>query len=54
MNIKRQEILERISKEAAEAGVEVNWEHLNSAPIPALNFVRLMLQLHKGDKNRDR
>jgi hypothetical protein len=49
---KRTELLERIRKNAAEAGVEVNWEHLNSAPFPAVQFVSIMLDLHKADKRK--
>jgi hypothetical protein len=54
VNKKRTELLDRIRKDAAEAGVDVNWEHLNSAPISALRFCSIMLQLHKGDKSHDR
>lgn len=44
---RRRELLDRIRTNAAEMGVEVNWEHLNTAPIPALQFAIIMLQLHK-------
>ena len=52
MSKKRTELLERIRKDAEEQGVEVNWEHLNSAPLSAVQFVSIMLQLHKGDKRK--
>jgi len=47
MTRKRHELLNRIRKEAEEAGVEVNWEHLNAAPFASLQFASIMLQLHK-------
>jgi len=43
----RKDLLERIRKDSTEMGVEVNWEHLSPAPIPALKFCSIMLQLHK-------
>ena len=46
---KRRELLDRIRVDAAEMGVEVNWEHLNTAPMPAVQFCSIMLQLHKVD-----
>ena len=44
---RRQELLDRIRTEAGEAGVEVNWDHLTSAPFSALQFASIALQLHK-------
>jgi hypothetical protein len=46
-NKKRQELLDRIRKDAKKAGVEVNWEHLNAAPFAAIQFASIALQLHK-------
>ena len=43
----RKMLLDRIREDSAEMGVAVNWEHLNTAPIPALKFCSIMLQLHK-------
>ena len=48
-NKKRQELLDRIRKDAKKAGVEVNWEHLNAAPFAAIQFASIALQLHKKE-----
>lgn len=48
---KRQALLDRIKTEAGEAGVEVDWEDLNTAPLPTLRLVSIRLQLAAGGTN---
>jgi hypothetical protein len=47
MTKKRQALLARVRKEAEEAGVEVDWEYLNTAPFAFVQFASIALQIHK-------
>ena len=49
MTKKRQALLDRIKTEAREAGVEVVWEDINTAPLSALQLVSIRLQLAAGE-----
>jgi hypothetical protein len=48
MTKKRQALLDRIK---TEAGVEVVWEDLNTAPLSSLQLVSIRLQLAAGGTN---
>lgn len=47
MTKKRQALLDRIKKEAEEAGTVADIEDLTEAPLPELRLASIYLQLHK-------